>query len=145
VPLVPDERCHWVVQCTLAERISLPNQARHALAGMAFQVMSAEPFAADVRRDALRPAADVLPSDIGVLIITSRRTIFQGARRTVSVPHARAEVLKLYADGLRLEEIAQTGRRYFLTEDPELACAILLQAARTRRTEIRPARAHRSA
>lgn len=145
VPLVPDELCYWVVQCTLAERISLPLAARNPLAGHAFQVLSAEPFAATGPRDALRPAADILPSDIGVLVITSRRTIFQGAKRTVSVTHARAEHIKLYADGVRLEEIAQSIRRYFLMEDPELACAIMLQAARIRRAEIRPARAHRSA
>lgn len=145
VPLVPDERCHWVVQCTLADRISLPQSSRPQLRGLPFQVVSAEPFAATGERDALRPAADVLPSDLGVLIVTSRRTIFQGARRTVSVPHARAENLKLYSDGLRLEEFAQSARRYFLVEDPELACAILLQAARIRRAEIRPARPHRTA
>jgi hypothetical protein len=145
VPLVPDELCHWVVQCTLAERISLPLGTRKSIAGHSFQVLSAEPFAATGPRDALRPAADILPSDIGVLIITSRRTIFQGARRTVSIPHARAEHVKLYADGVRLEEIAQTIRRYFLMDDPELACAIMLQAARIRRAEIRPARAHRTA
>jgi hypothetical protein len=145
VPLVPDERCHWVVQCTLADRISLPQTARQELRGVAFAVLSPEPFAAAADRDRLRPAPDILPNDLGALIITSRRTIFQGARRTVSVPHARAEQLKLYADGLRLEEIAQTARRYFLVEDPELACAILLQAARIRRAEIRPARPHRTA
>jgi len=144
IPLVPDERCHWVVQCTLADRISLPQSARMALAGITFQVLGDEPFAASAPRDALRPADDILPSDIGVLIITSRRTIFQGAKRTISVPHARAETITLYSDGLRLEEIAGTSRRYFLLEDPELACAILLQAARTRRNEIRPARQQRT-
>lgn len=145
VPLVPDERCHWVVQCTLAERISLPQSTRRALAGIAFEVLGHEPFEASRPRDPLRPAEDVLPSDIGVLVITSRRTIFQGAKRTLSIPHARAEHIKLYADGLRVEEIAQTARRYFLLDDPELACAIMLQAARTRREEIRPARPHRTA
>jgi cbb3-type cytochrome oxidase subunit 3 len=140
VPLVPDELCHWVVQCTLADRIPLTSPARHELAGTSFPVVSAEPFAAAGARDALRPADDILPTDVGALIITSRRTIFQGAKRTVSVPHARTEQLTLYADGIRLEEIAQSLRRYFLVDDPELTCAILLQAARTRRAEIRPAR-----
>jgi hypothetical protein len=145
VPLVPDERCHWVVQCTIAERMALPQSARTPIAGLPFPVLSAEPFAATGDRDALRPAADILPSDVGVLIVTSRRTIFQGARRTFSVPHARAEHLKLYADGVRLEEFSQTRPRYFLMDDPELACAIMLQAARIRRAEIRPARPHRTA
>jgi hypothetical protein len=145
VQLVPEERCHWVVQCTLADRIPVPQGARRELAGLQFAVLSAEPFAAAGPRDDLRPADDVLPNDLGVLIITSRRTIFQGAKRTISVPHARTDQVKLYADGLRIEEIAQSARRYFLVDDPELACAILLQAARRRRAEIRPARPHLTA
>jgi hypothetical protein len=56
------------------------------------------------------------------------------------VPHARTDTVTLYADGVRIEEIGQSARRYFLVDDPELACAILLQAARRRRAEIRPAR-----
>lgn len=146
VPLVPDERCHWVVQCTLAERIAVPNAQRRELNGTSLTVLSAEPFAATATRDALRPADEILPSDLGALIITSRRTIFQGAKRTISVPHARAETLTLFADGVRLDEIGHSARRYFLVDDAELTCAIMLQAARTRRAEIRPTRQpHRSA
>lgn len=145
MPLVPDERCHWVVQSTLADRISVPSAVRRELAGPAFGVASSEPFVASGARDALRPADDILPTDIGTLVITSRRTIFQGARRTISVPHARAESVTLYRDGVRVDELGQAARRYFLVDDPELTCAILLQAARRRRTEIRPARPNRSA
>jgi hypothetical protein len=144
VQLVPDERCHWVVQCTLADRIPLAQQARGPLAGISFEVQGGEPFAATGSRDELRPAEDILPSDLGALVITSRRVIFRGARRTVSVPHARIDRVTLYADGVRIEEIAQSARRYFLVDDPDLACAILLQAARLRRAEIRPARQSRT-
>src|SRR5919106_4551628 len=80
VPLVPDERCHWVVQSTLADRISVPSAVRRELAGAVFAVLASEPFAANAERDALRPADDILPTDLGTLVITSRRTIFQGAR-----------------------------------------------------------------
>jgi hypothetical protein len=145
VQLVPEERCHWVVQCSLADRIPLPHPTRRELVGLSFEVVSAEPFAAAGPRDALRPADDVLPNDLGALIITSRRTIFQGAKRTISVPHARTDRITLYADGVRIEEIGQSARRYFLVDDAELACAVLLQAARRRRAEIRPARPHRTA
>lgn len=144
VPLVPGERCHWVVQCTLADRRPLPDAGRRTLAGPTFRVVSAEPFAVTMERDELRPAADILPGDIGTLTITSRRTIFEGLKRTFTIAHARAEQLRLFADGLRLDELGQSGRHHFLVEDPELTCAILLQAARTRRAEIRPARAQRS-
>lgn len=143
VPLVPDERCHWVVQCTLADRIPVPHSARRELRGLSFAVLSGEPFAAAGEVDALRPADDILPSDLGALIVTSRRTIFQGAKRTISVPHARVDHVTLFGDGIRLDEIGQA-RRYFLVDDAELTCAILLQAARTRRSEIRPARPTRA-
>jgi hypothetical protein len=145
VQLVPEERCHWVVQSTLADRISLPNAVRRDLNGAGFAVLGNETFQASGLREALRPADDILPTDLGVLIITSRRTIFQGAKRTISVPHARVDTLTLYTDGIRLEELSQSARRYFLVEDPELTCAILLMAARHRRNEIRPARPHRTA
>jgi hypothetical protein len=141
VQLVPEERCHWVVQCTLADRISVPQSTRRNLNSISFRVPGTEPFAAAGERDELRPAEDILPNDLGALIITSRRTIFQGAKRTISVPHARTEAVSLYGDGIRIEEIGQAVRRYFLVDDPELACAVLLQAARQRRAEIRPARA----
>ena len=144
VPLVPDERCHWVVQCTLADRIPVPPSARREIHGLAFHVLGAEPFAAVGDLDALRPADDILPNDLGALIVTSRRTIFQGAKRTISVPHARVDHVSLFADGIRLDEIGQA-RRYFLLDDAVLTCAILLQAARIRRAEIRPARPTRSA
>ncbi|CAN5707600.1 hypothetical protein BH23GEM10_BH23GEM10_16140 [soil metagenome] len=143
VPLVPDERCHWVVQCTLADRIPATKAGPAPLAGISFAVLGSEPFATSGRLDPLRPSADILPSDVGTLIVTSRRTIFQGAKRTISVPHARAEQVTLHADGMRFDEIAQV-RRYFLLDDAELSCAILLMAARIRRAEIRPARPVRS-
>lgn len=144
ISLVPGEYCHWVVQCTLAERIAVPQSARRELTGIRFGMDDTEPFSAGGPLSALRPAAEILPIDIGALIITSRRTIFQGAKRTVTVPHARAESIELYADGVRLDE-AGSGRRYFLVEDGELTCAVLLGAARSRRIEIRPARADRTA
>lgn len=144
VALVPDERCHWVVQCTLADRLSLPTPRGEPRA-IAYPILDPAPFAAAGTRDPLRPADDILPSDIGMLVVTSRRTVFQGAKRTLSVPHARVDTVALYADGVRIDEGRPSSRRYFLVDDAELTAAILLQAARRRRIEIRPAAPGRSA
>jgi hypothetical protein len=81
-----------------------------------------------------------------VLAITSRRVVFQGARRTISIPHARLAKLALHADGVRLDEAASNHAgpqdtavaRYFMVDDPELTAAVTLHAARQRRSEIRP-------
>ena len=136
IQLIPDERCYWVVQCTLAERLAV-RSSRTEPRGQRYDIGTDEPFSALEELSELRPSDDILPSDLGVLVITSRRTVFQGARQTVAVPHARVESVTLYADGLRVDEIKPPARRFFLTEDPELAAAILLQASRVRRRQIR--------
>jgi hypothetical protein len=136
IQLVPDERCYWVVQCTLAERLTV-RSARIELTGITTEIGAKEPFNAVGDRSELRPAEDILPSDLGVLIITSRRTVFQGARRTVSIPHARLESVTLYEDGVRIDELKPPARRYLLTDDPDLAASILIHAARARRGQIR--------
>lgn len=143
--LVPQEVCHWVAQASLAERLDLPGRSRESTPGFAVALASnvTPPPAASL--EALRPSEEILPIDIGLLVITSRRTVFQGAKRTVGVPHARLETVVLHSDGLRLEEMGGNTRAVLLVEDAELAAAILLGAARHRREEIRPTRRDRSA
>ena len=144
VQLVPGEVCHWLVQCALAERLELP-VSKPEPRGTALRVMATDAFTMEGERDALRPAEEILPVDLGIIAVTSRRTLFQGAKRTISVPHARLDTVVLYADGVRLDELNGATRRYLLVEDAELTGAVLLQAARRRRAEIRPARRGRSA
>lgn len=154
IQLVPDEHCHWIIRATLAERVALPSPEKAKLRAIEFDVDAVTPFDAAAPRDELRPSADILPHDLGVLAITSRRIIFKGAKRTVSTAHARLLKVALYADGVRFDEAqgANGGaertltRRFFLVDDAELTAAIALQAARIRRDEIRPAtRPNRSA
>ncbi len=146
IQLVPGEYCHWFVRATLAERLALSSPAEQKLHGIELDVDADTPFSARGARDGLRPSADILPRDLGVLAVTSRRIIFQGARRTLSTAHARLTCVALYTDGVRLDETtsvngggsAPTVRRFFLVDDAELTAAVALRAARLRRTEIRP-------
>lgn len=144
IPLVPHEIGHWVVQASLAQPSGLAPPNRE-LRSVRLEMDDDGSFRPDGERDALRPSESILPLDMGILVVTSRRIVFQGAKQTVSVPHARIEAVLLYADGIRAEEPGGASRGYFLLEDPELTAAVLLYAARRRRTEIRPARPGRSA
>jgi hypothetical protein len=144
IPLGAQETCHWVVQCAFAERLGL-SRAADSLRGKRLNVADDAPFAVDTQRDALRPSEAILPIDLGVLAVTSRRTYFQGAKRSLSVPHARLEHITLHADGIRLDELGGNAKAYLLVDDAELTAAILLQAARRRRAEIKPLRPNRSA
>ena len=145
VPLVPEEVCHWVVQCTLADRLAVPTAPRREVRGITCPVLGDAPFMPAGETDALRPADDILPTDLGMLVVTSRRTVFQGARRTLSVPHARVESVTCYQDGIRIDESRPSARKYLLVDDPEVTAGILLYAARKRRIEIRPANPRRAA
>lgn len=143
--LAPNERSHWVVQCLLADELKWPRGPRSELRGVALDVASDGAFSAGQERNALRPSDRVLPTDLGILAVTSRRTVFHGAKRKLNIPHARLESIILYRDGIRLDELGGSTRGFLLVDDAELTAAILLQAARIRRAEIRPTRSGRTA
>jgi hypothetical protein len=145
ITLVPNERAHWVVQASLAERLELPRRSQSSIRAVTLSLGGHGDFNAAGDRDGLRSNEQILPVDLGILIVTSRRTVFQGAKRNVSVPHARLETIALYKDGLRLDEMSGTSRGFLLVDDAELTAAILLQAGRKRRHEIKPTRRGRTA
>lgn len=142
IPLVPHERCHWVVQASFAERIGT---AARELPGIRLTVNADDPFTTEGPRHELRPDDSILPVDLGILVVSSRRVVFQGAKRTVSIPHARIEAIVLYEDGIQPMEIGGSSRGYLLLDDADLTAAVLLQAARRRRAEIKPLRPGKSA
>jgi hypothetical protein len=139
VPMDSGEVCHWVVQARLAQKLTIPGPARPPLARVSFRVDAPTPFHVTGERDSLHASDDILPLDLGMLLITSRRTLFRGARRTATLPHLKLERVELYADGLKLE-VGEGGTGHLLlVDDAELTAAILLTAARARRTELRGA------
>jgi len=135
--LDPGEVCHWAVQARLAQKLVLPGARGDDLAAVTFAVNANDPFRITGERAVLGLSDAILPQDVGMLVITSRRTLFQGARRAVTVPHVRLGTIDVYRDGLRLEQ--EGGPQHFLLiDDAELTAAVLLSAARRRRAEIRP-------
>jgi hypothetical protein len=137
VQLDGSEVCHWVVQARLAQKLTIPGPARPPLARHSFQVDAHTPFHVSGERAQLQNSDEILPLDIGMLLITSRRTLFRGARKTAALPHVKLDTLELYADGIRLGTAVDGTGLLFLVDDAELTAAILLTAARARRTELK--------
>ena len=135
VQLASGEECHWAVQGRLADKLGLRGR-KSELRGISFEVATATHFSAVGDRSELRPSSEVLPVDMGVLLITNRRILFQGARRTIIVPHIKLRAIELYKDGLAIEESDPAHRSLFIVDDPELTSAVLLCAARLRRREL---------
>lgn len=130
------ELCHWVVQATLADQLVVPGR-RTALRAISFELGGDAPFSASGERSGLRESAEILPTDIGLAVVTNRRTIFKGARRTLSIPHMKLRTLDLFQDGIALEETDPAHTSYLLVSDPELTAAVLLCAARKRQQELK--------
>lgn len=135
VALANGEQCHWVVQARLADRLVTPGR-RTELRSVSFDLAANEPFSAEGERSDLTSSDQVLPTDLGVVVVTNRRTLFRGARRTVVVPHMKLGRLELYKDGIALQQSDPAQHNYLIVDDPELTAAVLLCAARIRRGEL---------
>ena len=135
VQLASGEPCFWVVQARLGERLAVPGR-KSELQHLSFDVAAGTPFSAAGDRSELRTSDEMLPVDMGVAVITDRRTLFRGARRTVAVPHMKLKSIDLYTDGIAIEENDPPRRNFLIVDDPELTAAVLLTAARIRRRDV---------
>ncbi|MGQ0560904.1 MAG: hypothetical protein ACT443_03410 [Gemmatimonadota bacterium] len=136
IQVAEGELCHWAVHARLAGQLVVPGR-RTELRAIGFAVESAAPFSAVGERVALAPSSEVLPIDIGLLVVTNRRTVFSGLRKHVSIPHIKLRTLDLFADGLAFDETDPAHTSFFLVTDPELTAAVALCAARQRQHELK--------
>jgi hypothetical protein len=135
LPLGQEEKCHWVVQARLGDRLAIPGR-KSELQCISFDVGGATPFSAAGERSSLDDSPEILPSDVGMLVVTHCRLLFRGARRTVVIPHKKLHHLDLYKDGIALEHSEPAQRNFLIVDDPELTAAVLLCAARIRRNHL---------
>lgn len=135
VALAAGEECHWVIQARLARRLTTPGR-KSELRSISFKVGDAPVFSAEGERSELRLSEELLPTDMGVLVVTNRRTHFRGARRTVNIPHMKLGTLDLFKDALAIEETDPVRRSFFIVDDSELTAAVLLRAAYHRNREL---------
>lgn len=134
--LADGEVAHWAVHARLADQLIVPGR-KTELRAVNFEIASATPFSASGERSGLGASQEILPIDTGLLIVTNRRTIFEGARKHLNVPHMKLRTIDLFHDGVALDETDPAHASFFLVPDPELTTAILLSAARTRQNELR--------
>lgn len=136
VDLADGEIAHWAVQARMADQLIVPGR-KTTLHAIGFEVSAATPFSVNGERSELATSAEILPVDIGLIVVTNRRTIFDGARKHLSVPHMKLRMIDLFRDGVALDETDPAQTSYFLVPDPELTAAILLCAVRTRQNELK--------
>jgi hypothetical protein len=134
--LADGEVAHWAVHARLADKLIVPGR-RTYLRAVDLEVPGNAPFAATGERSVLATSTEILPIDTGLLVVTSRRTIFEGARKSLSVPHMKVQAIALYQDSVALDETDPPNTSFFLVPDPELTAAILLCAARKRQNELK--------
>ena len=143
VSLEAGEVCHWAVQARTARKLAVPN-VRDDLTGVKFNIDADTHFELSGRRDELEPSENILPLDLGMLMVSSRRTIFEGARKNITIPHTKLTSITVFRDGLRLD-IGGDSSHFILVDDPELTAAMILTAARGRPTQTHSKTTERSA
>jgi hypothetical protein len=134
--LADGEVAHWAVHARLAEKLIVPGR-RTYLRSVDLDVTGHAPFAATGERSVLATSTEILPIDTGLLVVTNRRTIFEGARKNLSIPHMKLQSIALFQDSVALDETDPANTSFFLVPDPELTAAILLCAARNRQNELK--------
>lgn len=132
IPLASGEVAHWTVQATLCERMAFPGRPAPDPPHVLLQIPGSEPFSAAGERHTLGTSPQLLPIDLGVLVVSARAVRFRGAKTEVIIDHSRLRAIALFQDGLRLDVVEPEGSRYFLVSDPELTAAVALLAARAR-------------
>jgi hypothetical protein len=132
--LAAGERAHWIVRGTAGEELAVRG-ARLRTRGVRFALPGRGVFEVPGQRPALHDDAGFLPRDLGMLVVTDRRTVFRGARRRVEVPHLDLSELVVFEDGVVLDP-GDGELLACLVEDAELTAAILYQAARRRQLPL---------
>jgi hypothetical protein len=128
--LGPGERPHWLVRATAGEELALPGH-RVRSRGQRFPLPGREVYDVQDTRSALEPDGSFLPRDVGLLVVTDRRTVFRGARQRTELRHEDLTELVAFADGVGMVD-AEGSLRLYLVDDAELTGAIVYQAARRR-------------
>lgn len=70
-------------------------------AGVGFRVMKGVSFRVGQNRGHIQSERDVVPISLGEFVITNRRLIFSGDRKSVNAPLGKVLDLDLFSDGLR--------------------------------------------
>ncbi len=61
--------------------------------------------------------------DEGPLIVTSRRVVFAGSRRTVDVPYAKPLGMEVFSDGIQIHATCRASPPTFRLEDGPMVTA----------------------
>ena len=70
-----------------------------------------------------------VPTDAGVLVISSQRAVFLGAKKTIELPYAKLVNLTLFSDGVQFHESNRQTAPVFLVSAPDVAAAFIHAAA----------------
>jgi len=70
-----------------------------------------------------------VPTDAGVLVISTQRAVFLGAKKTIELPYAKLVNLTLFSDGVQFHESNRQTAPVFLVSAPDVAAAFIHAAA----------------
>jgi len=136
--LQPGEVCHWVTLCRLLEERVVRREYVGGSRGVSIRLAKGLYYRVGGHRGRVVSERAIVPVDEGELVITSRRVVFNGRMRTLSVPYGKLVDVHAYRDAVVLARANKKKPEALAVDDPELVATIIRVAA-TRA----PARAER--
>ncbi|MGQ9533355.1 MAG: hypothetical protein ACUVTQ_11235 [Desulfotomaculales bacterium] len=136
--LQPGEVCHWVTLCRLLEERVVRREYVGGSRGVSIRLAKGLYYRVGGHRGRVVSERAIVPVDEGELVVTSRRVVFNGRIRTLSVPYGKLVDVHAYRDAVVLARAGKKKPEALAVDDPELVATIIRVAA-TRA----PARAER--
>jgi hypothetical protein len=134
IRLQRSERCHAAVEATHYEQRTVTTRVRYAGPTARVRIMRGLYYRAGSLR-VERVTQDVLQQlDTGQLYVTSKRLIFDGSRKSVTIPYRKILNITRYADGIGVEKDTGKDQVFTCTADMGVFCTALAGALRNAET-----------
>lgn len=125
IVLQKSEVCHFASRAVLSEPTVVGRTRVGHSVGVRIRICRGVTYRAGASQGRAVPITQVIKVDEGSFYITSKRCVFDGARKSNSLPHAKLISFEPFANGLQLNPDGNKKAQILALQDGELAAAVL--------------------
>jgi hypothetical protein len=125
-----DEVVHLELQATLLKDVAI-RQSQGGYSGFSFPIgkTGIRYRVGGYRGQSVEVGTKRLPADNGMLVVSSQRAVFLGAKKTLELPYAKLASLTLFTDGVQFHQSNRQTAPVFVVTPPDVVAAFIHAAA----------------
>jgi len=134
LPMIPSpillkkaEVCHHKEDAELWEDVT-KSRYEGGYSGFSFRIMKGVRYHVGGSRGHRVGWQEFQATDRGQLIITNKRVVFVGGRKTIDTPYAKLLNIHVFEDGIQVNRASKRRREVLKVADPELTASIIATA-----------------